>query len=174
MRGDEALASTLMTARSVAGIATDEARRQEAPVAQVHVDRERLVDDVVVREDRAVGREDDARAGAARDGRVAAPPRRASGASGRALSSRAVTSICTTLGLTLLGDVDERIGQALARFEPATVGPALERGAARRRRARGAAWPASGCCANASDGDQTKRVAMQRRACAESSRTSDS
>ena len=36
-------------------VAPDEARRQVAPVAQAHVDGERLLDDVVVREDRAVG-----------------------------------------------------------------------------------------------------------------------
>ena len=54
------------------GIAPDEARRQVAPVAEAHVDGQGLFDDVVVREDRAVRREDDARAHAPGDGLVAA------------------------------------------------------------------------------------------------------
>ena len=49
-------------------IAPDELRREEATVREPHVDRQRVLDDVVVRQDSAVRREDDARAHPALDG----------------------------------------------------------------------------------------------------------
>jgi hypothetical protein len=54
------------------GIAAHEPGRKVAPVAEPNVDGERLFDDVIVREDGAVGGEDDAGARAAADGLVGA------------------------------------------------------------------------------------------------------
>ena len=125
-------------------VAPDEARRQVAPVAQAHVDREGLLDDVVVREDRAVRREDDARAHAPRD-RLVAPvaPEEVREQIGLLVARRHVD--LHDARARVIGDRDEPLGEALGlRGRRLDLRGRRDRSVARARRGSGVACASAG------------------------------
>ena len=141
-------------------VSTDEGRRQVPPVPETHVDRERVLDDMVVRENRSVGREDDPGAHRAGDRLVAA---RAADPKSResmsAFSSREVTSIWTTLGLTRSATATKASDMRRASAVEACTwagAPGRSRSSGRLARAEDAGWG----CRPARVGCETRRAFM--------------